>query len=105
MCSLLLDASSRAKESRRLTSELEAATGATRSLIGLQALGNSDLLALPLMALATVQVEALFVFGGIDHVSLWTSSDGEPECLVHRGAEPPVDAVQIAEIAIEGADV
>src|SRR3954454_300599 len=105
MSSLWLDANWTPREARRLTAELEVATGAPRSLIGLQALGNSDLLALPLMALATVQVESLFVFGGIDHVSLWTSSDGEAECVMHRGAELPADAAQVAEVAIEGGDV
>jgi signal transduction histidine kinase len=103
--SLWLDAGWNAKEARRLVAELESATGATRSLIGLQALGNSELLTLPLMALATVQLEILFVFGGLDHVSLWTSNDGVPECQLHRGAEPPADGVDAAAAALAGTSV
>jgi signal transduction histidine kinase len=105
MSSLWLDAGWSPKEARRLVGELEEATGASRSLIGLQALGNSDLLTLPLMALATVQLETLFVFGGLDHVSLWTSSDGDPECEVYRGAEPPADGAKVAAAALAGADM
>jgi signal transduction histidine kinase len=106
MSSLWLDAGWNAKEARRLIAELESATGASRSLIGLQALGNSDLLTLPLMALATVQLESLFVFGGLDHVSLWISADsGEPECELHRGAEPPADAAKTVAAALEGQEI
>src|SRR4051794_9183701 len=105
MSSLWLDAGWNAKETRRLVAQLEAAAGAPRSLIGLQALGNSDLLTLPLMALAAVQLETLFVFGGLDHVSLWISSDGNPECEIHRGSEPPADAADAIVAALAGADV
>jgi len=105
MSALWLDAAWDARSARRLVTELEAAAGAPRSLIGLQALGNSDLLTLPLMALATVQLESLFVFGGLDHVSLWTTGDGEPECELHRGAQPPQDAATAVAAALAGQDV
>jgi len=105
MSSLWLDAGWNAKDARRLAAELERATGASRSLIGLQALGNSDLLTLPLMALATVQLESLFVFGGLDHVSLWISRDGEPECEIHRGAAPTAAGAKAAAAALAGNDV
>src|SRR4029078_1173363 len=48
MSALCLDAGWDMDAARSLASELEEATGAPRALIGLQALGNPDLLALPL---------------------------------------------------------
>jgi signal transduction histidine kinase len=105
MSALWLDAGWNAKEARRVVAELEAASGAPRPLIALQALGNSDLLTLPLMALATVQLEVLHILGGLDHVSLWTSADGDPQCDVHRGAKPPADGVAAVAAALAGADI
>ena len=75
---------------------------APRALIGLQALGNPDLLALPLMALASVELEALLAFGDLDHVSLWTSAEGEPEPVACRGITMPPDGVQAAAAALAG---
>jgi signal transduction histidine kinase len=105
MSSLWLDAGWDAREARRLATELVGATGASRSLIGLQALGNSDLLTLPLTALATVQLESLFVFGGLDHVSLWISRDGEPEFEIHRGAQPATTDAEAVAGALAGTDI
>jgi len=82
MSALWLDAAWTPEQARRLIDELERASCAPRSLIGLQALGNPDLLALPLTALATIQVEALLVFADLSHVSLWCGD----ECLVERGS-------------------
>jgi signal transduction histidine kinase len=105
MSGLWLDAAWTPKEARRLVADLAAATGAPRPLIGLQALGNSDLLTLPVMALGTVQLEALFVFGGLDHVSLWTTADGDVSCQMHRGAAPPKDGAELVAAAINGEDL
>src|SRR5213592_2200918 len=62
MSALWLDAGWEIDEARELADELAEATNAPRALIGLQALGNPDLLALPLMALVSVQMEALLTF-------------------------------------------
>jgi signal transduction histidine kinase len=56
------------------------------------------------MALATVQLEALFVFGGMDHVSLWVSGDDGPVCASHRGAEPRADSATAVTLALAGGD-
>lgn len=106
MSSLWLDAGWDPEEAGQLASELTEATGAPVSLIGMQALGNPDLLALPLEAMVAVELEVLLVFGGLDHVSLWTSSDGVPELVAHRGqsaAAAHVDAAAAA-LADTGAD-
>src|SRR4029079_18780303 len=57
MSTLWLDAGWSRGQVRRLIAALEAATGVPRSLIGLQALGNPDLLSLPFAALTTIQLE------------------------------------------------
>jgi signal transduction histidine kinase len=88
MSALWLDAGWTPARARQLVSELERLSGAPRALIGLQAIGNPELLALPLTALATIEVEALLVFGDLDHVSLWTPGDDGLECLVQRGVAP-----------------
>jgi signal transduction histidine kinase len=102
MTALWLDAGWTAAQARALIDELEEATGAKRSLIGLQALGNPELLALPLLALTSVQLEALLVFGELEHVSLWVSGDGSPECIAHRGEATPVDGSDAAAAALAG---
>jgi signal transduction histidine kinase len=102
MSSLWLDAAWDTRSARDLADELCEITGAPRALIGLQALGNPDLLALPLMALATVQLEALVVFAGLDHASLWAAADGEPEVLACRGITLPPDGSQAAAAALAG---
>ncbi|HET8586745.1 MAG TPA: ATP-binding protein [Candidatus Limnocylindria bacterium] len=104
MSALWLDASWEADQANELIAKLEARTGAPRSLIGLQALGNPDLLALPLLALATVEVEALMAFGRLDHVSLWAADDDGVECLVQRGPRPQ-DAAVLASAALAGESV
>jgi signal transduction histidine kinase len=85
MSALWLDAQWSSDQARALIAELELTTGAPRALIGLQAIGNPDLLALPLTALATVELEALLAFAEVDHVSLWVPDDDGLECLVRRG--------------------
>jgi signal transduction histidine kinase len=102
MSALWLDAAWDFASARELAAELEQVTGAPRALIGLQALGNPDLLALPLMALASVQLEALVVFGDLDHASLWNASDGQPGALACRGITLPPDGVQAAAAALAG---
>jgi signal transduction histidine kinase len=102
MGALWLDAAWDFGSARKLVAELEELTGAPRALIGLQALGNPDLLSLPLLALASVQLEALVVFADLDHASLWSASDGEPEALVTRGITLPPDGVQAAAAALAG---
>jgi signal transduction histidine kinase len=102
MSALWLDASWDTQSARELTAELQAITGAPSALIGLQALGNPDLLGLPLMALASVQLEALLAFGELDHVSLWASAEGEPEAVACRGITVPPDGVQAAAAALAG---
>jgi signal transduction histidine kinase len=102
MSSIWLDAAWDFATAREIADELEQITGAPRALIGLQALGNPDLLSLPLMALASVQLEALVVFGDLDHASLWRASDGEPEALACRGITLPPDGVQAAAAALAG---
>ena len=102
MSALWLDAAWDFATAREIADELERITGAPRGLIGLQALGNPDLLGLPLMALASVQLEALVVFGDLDHASLWRASDGEPEALACRGITLPPDGVQAAAAALAG---
>ena len=104
MSALWLDAGWTPKQARALTSELEARTGAPRSLIGLQALGNPDLLALPLPALATVEIEALLVFGELDHVSLWAADDDGVVCVAQRGTGL-ADAATLAAAALGGDNV
>jgi signal transduction histidine kinase len=105
MSALWLDAGWTPEQAQRLIAELETTTGAPRALIGLQALGNPDLLALPLTALATVEVEALLAFGELDHVSLWASGDDGVECLAQRGAPPAADAAEAAAAALADEDV
>jgi signal transduction histidine kinase len=105
MSALWLDAGWNAKQARALIDELEQRTGAPRSLIGLQALGNPDLLALPLPALATIEVEALLAFGVLDHVSLWSDEDGEVECLAQGGTPSTPRTAQVAAAALAGEDV
>jgi signal transduction histidine kinase len=90
MSTLWLDAGWSRGQARRLIADLEAATGVPRSLIGLQALGNPDLLSLPFAALTTIQLEALLAFGDLTSVSLWATDDDE--CLAWRGREPRRDA-------------
>ena len=102
MSALWLDAAWEIDEARELAAELEEATGAPRALIGLQALGNPDLLALPLMAMASVQMEALLAFCGIDHVSLWASTDGDPHPIAVRGITAPPDGIAAAAAALAG---
>jgi signal transduction histidine kinase len=102
MSALWLDAAWDFATARELAEELAQATGAPRALIGLQALGNPDLLSLPLMALASVQLEALVVFGNLDHASLWGASDGEPQALACRGITLPPDGVKAAAAALAG---
>jgi signal transduction histidine kinase len=101
MSALWLDAGWTVEQADALITELERRTGAPRSLIGLQALGNPDLLALPLTALMTMEVEALMAFGDLDGVSLWAAGDDGIECLVQRGA-PPRGGLQLAEAALAG---
>jgi signal transduction histidine kinase len=105
MSALWLDASWAPQRARRLVDELEACSGAPRSLIGLQALGNPDLLALPLTALATIEIEALLVFGTLDRASLWSTEDDAIECLVHRGRAPAPDTRELIDAALAGTDV
>jgi signal transduction histidine kinase len=102
MSSLWLDAAWDRQSAQILIDELSAITSAPRALIGLQALGNPDLLALPLMALASVQLEALVAFGGLEHASLWSGTDGEPEALACRGVTLPPDGPQAAAAALAG---
>jgi signal transduction histidine kinase len=102
MSALWLDAAWDFAAARNLVAELEPITGAPKALIGLQALGNPDLLSLPLMALAAVQLEALVVFAGLEHVSLWTAGDGEPEVLACRGITLPPDGMSAAATALAG---
>jgi signal transduction histidine kinase len=102
MSSLWLDAAWDTKAARALADELCEITRAPLALIGLQALGNPDLLALPLMAIASVQLEALVVFAGLDHASLWTATDGEPEATACRGITLPPDGVRAAASALAG---
>src|SRR5215211_3204812 len=102
MSALWLDASWNTDVARELAAELEEITAAPRALIGLQTLGNPDLLALPLLALASVQLEALLAFCELDHVSLWTSAEGEPEAVACRGITVPPDGVQAAAGALAG---
>jgi signal transduction histidine kinase len=101
MSALWLDAGWTVEQADALITKLERRTGAPRSLIGLQALGNPDLLALPLTALMTMEVEALLAFGSLDGVSLWAAGDDGIECLVQRGA-PPRGGEQLAEAALAG---
>jgi signal transduction histidine kinase len=102
MSALWLDAAWDYAAARELVVELERSTGAPRALIGLQAMGNPDLLGLPLTALASVELEALVVFGGLEHASLWTSSDGEPEAIACRGITVPSDGVRAAAKGLAG---
>ena len=102
MGALWLDASWDIEAARELATELEQLTKAPRALIGMQALGNPDLLALPLIALASVQLEALLAFCQLDHVSLWTSAEGEPESVACRGITMPPDGVRAAAAALAG---
>ena len=102
MSALWLDAAWDFATAREIAGELEGVTGAPRGLIGLQALGNPDLLSLPLTALASVQLEALVVFGDLDHASLWSGSDGQPQALACRGITLPPDGVQAAAAALAG---
>src|SRR4051812_17523058 len=92
MSTLWLDAGWSRAQARRLIDELEAATGVPRLLIGLQAVGNPDLLSLPFAALTTIQLEALLAFGDLTSVSLWATDDDDAECLAWRGREPRHDA-------------
>jgi signal transduction histidine kinase len=105
MSALWLDAGWSPPQARRLVAELEARSGAPRSLIGLQALGNPDLLALPLTALATIEIEALVVFGALDRATLWFIGDDGIECLVHRGSDPAPDTPELIAAALAGTDV
>jgi signal transduction histidine kinase len=102
MSSLWLDAGWTREQALALVDDLEQRTGAPRSLIGLQALGNPDLLALPLSALAIIEVEALLVFGGLDHVSLWATDGDGLECLVQRGTPSSRGSASLARAAIAG---
>jgi signal transduction histidine kinase len=102
MSSLWLDAAWDIRAAQALTEELCEITGATRPLIGLQALGNPDLLALPLTALASVELEALVAFAGLEHASLWVATDGEPDVLACRGITLPPDGVEAAAAALAG---
>jgi len=101
MSALWLDAAWTSEQARALSDELERRTGAPRSLIGLQALGNPDLLALPLPALANVEMEALLVFTSLDHLSLWEEEDGL-ECLAHSGSPVCRRTEQLAAAALSG---
>jgi signal transduction histidine kinase len=105
MSALWLDAGWTPEQARSLVDELEQRTGAPRSLIGLQALGNPDLLALPLPALATIEVEALLVFGGLEHVSLWSEEDQGIESRAQAGAPRSRKAARLATAALSGEDV
>jgi signal transduction histidine kinase len=105
LSSLWIDAGWTRVQARQLIDELEVSTGAPRPLIGLQALGNPDLLALPLPALATIEVEALFVFADLTRVSLWVTEGGGVECLVRRGRQPAGDTKEIVAAALEGREV
>jgi signal transduction histidine kinase len=87
LSTLWLDAGWTRAQARELIAELEGITGAPRSLIGMQALGNPDLLVLPLAALTTIQLEILLAFGGVTSVSLWEDAD----CVAYRGREPRED--------------
>jgi signal transduction histidine kinase len=102
MSALWLDAHWEIDEARELADELAEATSAPRALIGMQALGNPDLLALPLMALASVQMEALLAFCELDHVSLWASTDGDPHPIAVRGITVPPDGIAAAAAALAG---
>jgi signal transduction histidine kinase len=102
MSALWLDLGWTAAQARAVADELEEATGAKRSLIGLQALGSPDLLALPLLAVTSIQLEALLVFGELEHVSLWVSDEGSPECIGHRGGATPADGSHAAAGALAG---
>jgi signal transduction histidine kinase len=42
------------------------------------------------------------VFGGLDHASLWSASDGEPDALACRGITLPPDGVRAAAAALAG---
>jgi signal transduction histidine kinase len=105
MSALWLDAGWTPDKARELITEVETCSGAPRSLIGLQALGNPDLLALPLTALATIEIEALLAFADLDHVSLWSSGESGPECTTYRGTPAGPDAANAVENALAGADV
>src|SRR4051812_48598353 len=102
MSSLWLDAAWDTRAASVLADELCEITGAPKALIGIQALGNPDLLALPLMALASVQLEVLVVFAELDHASLWTASETEPEAMACRGITLPPDGVKAAAAALAG---
>jgi signal transduction histidine kinase len=102
MSALWLDAGWTREQTPALIADLEQRTGAPRSLIGLQALGNPDLLALPLTALATIEVEMLLVFAELEHVSLWAADGDGVECLVQRGAPAPRGSAELARAAIAG---
>jgi signal transduction histidine kinase len=102
LSALWLDAAWSRDEAGDLIEKLEEATGAPRSLIGLQTLGNPDLLALPLPALATIEAEALLAFAGLDHISLWALQDDEPVCLVERGTPSATDTPELAARALAG---
>jgi signal transduction histidine kinase len=102
MSSLWLDAAWDTQAARTLAEELAEITGAPLALIGLQALGNPDLLSLPMMALASLQLEALVTFGGLEHASLWAGTDGTPEVLACRGIMLPPDGVQAVAAALAG---
>jgi signal transduction histidine kinase len=99
MSALWLDAGWAPAQARELIAALEQRCGTPRALIGLQTLGNPELLALPLTALATVEVDAVFAFGDLDHVSLWAPGEDGLECMVQRGSAPsqaPALAVETA---------
>jgi signal transduction histidine kinase len=102
MSSLWLDARWDTQAARALADELCEITGAPLALIGLQALGNPELLGLPLTALASVQLEALVTFAGLEHASLWGATDGEPDALATRGITLPPDGAQAAAAALAG---
>ncbi|HET8537498.1 MAG TPA: ATP-binding protein [Solirubrobacteraceae bacterium] len=102
MSSLWLDAAWDTQAARALADELCEITGAPLALIGLQALGNPELLSLPLMALASVQLEVLVTFADLDHASLWRGTDANPEPLLTRGIALPPDGVQAAAGALAG---
>jgi signal transduction histidine kinase len=102
MSSLWLDAAWETDAAKALTDELCEISGAPRALIALQALGNPDLLSLPLLALVSVQLEALVAFADLEHASLWTATGNEPDAVACRGISLPPDGVSAAATALAG---